>query len=716
MLERFPHFKSKYFHPLVRVIFFMIAIGIVTYLLPKTGKFGYEYISGLPWKHQTLIAPFDFPIYKTNAELKLENDSLITHYRPYFFKDTTKKREVLARFEKDFNKTVSSQKSKYPNLSKSYNKDTSYFGFIKKAIKEGLGSIYNSGIILLPDQYIGVEDDFELMLVTGGYAEPYALSEMYLQTQAYQNVSTTAIRAIVGDAGVIDQQLTQFITNLELNNYIEPNIIYDEERNTKEIANLQNNISLTSGRVLAGQRIIDQGEIVKDNTVKVLDSLRISYESKLSTSSNYYFILAGQLLMVTLIFIAILLFLYYFRNDVFKSINSIGFILLITLIMVGLASLEKVFEDFPFYIIPFAILPIIIRTFFDSRLAFFMYVVTILISAFFTENSFEFVFIQIPAGLVALFSLFRMVRRSHIVRAAILITITYSLFYIALSLWREGDFTSINVKMFIYFGINGIMLLMVYPLIWIFERLFGFLSDVTLVELSDTNHPILRKMAEACPGTFQHSIQVGNLAQEVAYKLNANPALVRAGAMYHDIGKMASPMYFTENQAEGLNPHTELSYEESARVVVNHIENGVKMAMKQKLPKQIIDFITTHQGTTKTWYFYNSFINDNPDKEADVSIFTYPGPTPFTKETAILMMADSIEAASRSLKKYTDDEIDKLVEKIIDKQIKEDQFINAPITFAEITEAKEVFKTKLKNIYHARIEYPKIKKKQKKEQ
>nr|WP_321451210.1 HDIG domain-containing metalloprotein [uncultured Carboxylicivirga sp.] len=711
MLERFPHFKSKYFHPLVRAIFFIIAIGTVTYLLPKTGKFGYEYINGLPWKHQTLIAPFDFPIYKTSTELKLETDSLVKHYRPYFFKNTKKEETITARFESDFNELVTNKKSSYPSLAKSYTKDTSYFGYIKKSITDGLSKIYKKGVILLPDQYIGVEDNFELMLVTGNYAEPYALSEMYLQTQAYQYLSTQTIRAIVGDAGVINSELTQFITDLELNNYIEPNIIYDEERNPKELANLQNNISLTSGRVLAGQRIIDQGEIVNNATVKVLDSLRRSYESKLSTSSNYYFILAGQILMITLLFITILLFLYFFRNDVYKNISSIGFILLITLIMTGLASLDKIFDDFPFYIIPFAILPIIIRTFFDSRLAFFMYVITILISAFFTENSFEFVFIQIPAGLVALFSLFRMVRRSHIVRAAILITITYSLFYTALSLWREGDFTSIDVKTYIYFGINGIMLLMVYPLIWIFERLFGFLSDVTLVELSDTNHPILRKMAEACPGTFQHSIQVGNLAQEVAYKLNANPALVRAGAMYHDIGKMASPMYFTENQAEGLNPHSELTYEESARVVVNHIENGVKMAMKENLPKQVIDFITTHQGTTKTWYFYNSFINDNPDKEVDVSIYTYPGPTPFTKETAILMMADSIEAASRSLKKYNDDEIDKLVERIIDKQIEEDQFINAPITFAEITEAKEVFKTKLKNIYHARIEYPKLKKK-----
>lgn len=714
MFERFPYFKSKYFHPIVRAIFFIIAIVTVTYLLPKTSKFAYEYVTGLPWKHHTLIAPFDFPIYKTNNELKLESDSLTKHYRPYFYKDTLKEKKVISKFNHDFKELIKNKRGAYPNLSKSFNKDTTYFELIKNSILKNLSSIYESGIILLPDKYISVEDNFELMLIEGSYAEPYALSEMYLQTQAYQEISTSTIRAIIGDSGAINQELTRLLADMELNNYIKPNIIYDEQRNPDEINKLKNNISLTSGRVLAGQRIIDQGEIVSHTTEKILNSLRRSYESKFSTSSNYYLILGGQLLIVALLFITIYLFLYFFRKDVYQSVSSTGFILLITLIMTSMASLGKVFENFPFYIIPFAILPIIIRTFFDSRLAFFMYVITILISAFFTENSFEFVFIQIPAGLVAMFSLFRMVRRSHIVRAAILITITYSLFYTALSLWKEGDIFSINVKMFAYFAINGIMLLMVYPLIWIFERLFGFLSDVTLVELSDTNHPILRKMAEASPGTFQHSIQVGNLAQEVAYKLGANPALVRAGAMYHDIGKMTSPIYFTENQTEGLNPHSELSLEESARVIINHIENGIKMAIKQKLPKQIIDFIATHQGTTKTWYFYNSFINQYPDKEADVSIFTYPGPTPFTKETAILMMADAIEAASRSLKKYNDDAIDKLVEKIIDKQIEEDQFIDAPITFKEITEAKEVFKTKLKNIYHARIEYPDIKKKKNK--
>ncbi|MCU4174972.1 HD family phosphohydrolase [Carboxylicivirga sp. N1Y90] len=713
MLDRFKNFKSKYYQPGLRIFLFLITTLIITYLLPKTGKFAYEYVNGTPWKHQTLIAPFDFPIYKTQAELTSESDSLLHHFRPYFNRDTAIKQKITEQFAKDYPSIVEKNKADFRQLNRKYSKDTTYFDQIGHTISEQLKQIYSQGIIVLPEQYLSATETFELMLIEGAFAEPYALSELYLQTQAYQRISTSVIKTMVKDSGSIDKGITEFITELQLNNYIDPNIRYDEARNITELDNLQKNISLTSGRVLAGQRIIDQGGIVDKATVKVLDSLRRNYESKISSTSNYYFILGGQFLIVFLLFVTIYLFLYFFRRDVFQSISSVSFILLITLLMTLLASLEQIFPHFPFYIIPFAILPIIIRTFFDSRLAFFMYVITILISAFFTENSFEFVFLQIPAGLIAMFSLFRMVRRSHIVRAAMLIILTYSLFYTSLSLWREGNINTINVSMYAYFGANGIMLLMVYPLIWIFERMFGFLSDVTLVELSDTNHPILRKMAEATPGTFQHSIQVGNLAQEVAYKLGANPALVRAGAMYHDIGKMASPMFFTENQAQGLNPHSELSYEDSAKVVINHIDNGVKMALKHKLPRQIIDFITTHQGTTKTWYFYNSFINKNPDQEPDVSIFTYPGPTPFTLETAILMMADSIEAASRSLKKYNDDEIDKLVEKIVNKQVDEDQFINAPITFRQITEAKEVFKTKLKNIYHARVEYPSIKKKKK---
>ncbi|WP_430812866.1 MULTISPECIES: HD family phosphohydrolase [unclassified Carboxylicivirga] len=710
MLEKLVQFKSKYYKPTARILLFMASVAVVTYLLPKTGKFAYEYHNGTPWKHQTLIAPFDFPIYKTQAELNDETETALKNHRPYFEMDTNAVTKICNNFSKEYKEYVTTNAAAFPNLLQQYTADSTYFDLIGHTLLINLRKLYERGIIMLPEEHIDASPDFELMLIRGAFAEPYALSELELRTTAYKKLinKTGADLTNVQDAIISD--ISDFIATLELNRYIQANIQLNEERNNAELAQLKKNISLTSGRVLAGQRIIDQGEIVTFETEKVLNSLRRKYEANVTSDTDYYFILAGQFLLVALLFTSIYLFLYYFRRDVYQSISSICFILLITLVVIVFASLNQFFVHFPFFIIPFAILPIIIRTFLDSRLAFFMHVITILLCAFFAQNSFEFVFIQIPVGLVAMFSLFRMTRRSHIVQAALLITLTYSLFYTALLLWQKGTLSNIDPMMFVYFVTNGIMILMVYPLIWIFERLFGFLSDVTLIELSDTNHPILRKMAEATPGTFQHSIQVGNLAQEVAYKLNANPALVRAGAMYHDIGKMSSPLFFTENQAGAPNPHAKLDFEESARIVINHIENGVKMAIKHKLPRQIIDFITTHQGTTKTRYFYNSYINQNPDKTPDISAFSYPGPTPFTKETAILMMADSIEAASRSLKTYSDDEIDKLVEKIINMQIEEDQFIDAPITFREITTAKEVFKNKLKNIYHARIEYPDIKK------
>ena len=710
MIDHISRFWNRYYKPVSRILLFIIVVGFITYLLPKTGKFGYEYIKGMPWKHSVLIAQFDFPIYKTQEELKLETDSLFQNFRPYFTKDTAVHEKVSQRFNQDVDQFIVTNSTRFSTLAQYYKKDTSYFDYVKHRVNTGLLEVYEEGIIIVPEEYLPVPT-FEFMLIQGAYVEPFELSEVNLQTGAYQQLRMYGLGEFLVDTTQVGQLVHDFISELSLNKYIEANVLFDQSRTAEEQQNLQGNISITAGRVLAGQRIVDQGEIINDQTAKILDSLKRDFESGLSKASNFYLIMGGQLLIIGLLFGIIYLFLYYFRRDVYDQVGSVGFLMLIMVLLISLANLGRLFPQFPFYIIPFAILPIIVRTFFDSRLAFFIYVITILISAFFAESSFQFVFLQVPTGLIAMFSLFRMVRRSHIVRAALFIFLTYSLFYTALSLWQEGDITKIDLNMFAYFAANGIMVLMVYPLIWIFERLFGFLSDVTLVELADTNHPILRKLAEAAPGTFQHSIQVGNLAQEVAYKLDANPALVRAGAMYHDIGKMASPMYFTENQASGLNPHNEMDFEESAVIVINHIENGVKLATKNKLPRQVIDFIVTHQGTTKTRYFYNSFINKYPDKVPDISLFSYPGPTPFTKETAILMMADSIEAASRSLKSYSDDEIDKLVEKIVSVQIEEEQFIDAPITFKEISIAKEVFKSKLKNIYHARIEYPGIKKK-----
>lgn len=693
-----------------RVLIFLAAITLVVYILPREGKFPYEYSKGKPWKHEMLIAPFDFPVYKSQTEIQNERDSILNNFRPYFNYDTIRKTVQVNRILSEFEHKREDLAEKYPFLLETPPKnDSSLWQIVNSTTQDELVKIYNKGLINLPDQYINASPSFELILVRNNFAEPSGLSEFHNYQSAYQQISLRIFRKMKELTETEQVALDNLISDLQLNKYLEPNIYYDSDRTEKEKDKILKNISLTSGIVLSGQRIIDTGEIIDDKTVKILDSLKKEYEISLGSGSGYYFILLGQLLFTFLFMGLIYLFLYFFRKDVYKNLLSISFMLIMVIGMLLLVRLSRLFDFFPLYIIPFAILPIIIRTFFDSRLAFFMHVITILMGAFFTQNSFEFVYMQVPIGLIAIFSLFRMVRREQLVRASIFIVLAYSGFYTAMAILQEGDLQNIDLSLYGQFVINGGFILLVYPLIYVFEKVFGFISDVTLVELSDTNHPLLRKLAEKAPGSFQHSLQVGNLAQEAVYRIGGNPLLVRAGAMYHDIGKTVSPIFFTENQNTGFNPHANLAYEKSAQSIIQHIEKGVKIARKHKLPEQIIDFIRTHQGTTKTKYFYNSYRNENPDKEPDIAQFTYPGPTPFTKETAILMMADAVEAASRSLKTFTDEEIEKLVENIIESQIDENQFVNAPITFREITQVKEVFKQKLKNIYHARIEYPELK-------
>ncbi|MFW5754277.1 MAG: HD family phosphohydrolase [Marinilabiliaceae bacterium] len=695
-----------------RILIFMAAIALVIYILPREGKFPYEYSKGEPWKHEVLIAPFDFPIYKSQKELSQERDSILENFRPYFGFDTARQTEQINRAMSILENRKEDLTESYPFLEdRSGRNDSLVWDHLKNNLTRKLESIYHQGLIKLPDQYANADDDFELVLVRNNFAEPSGLSEFYDYQSAYQELSENLFNTLEERSQVEQDELDNLISDLQLNRFLEPNIRYQPERTAREREQVLDRISLTSGIVLSGQRIIDTGEIIDEETVKILDSLKREYETALGGGKGHYFILLGQGMLAVLFLSLIYMFLYFFRRDVYSNLLSISFILLMVVGILLLARLSRLFDFFPIYIIPFAILPIIIRTFFDSRLAFFMHVITIMMAAFFTRNSFEFVYMQVPVGLVAIFSLFRMVRREQLVRASIFIVLAYSAFYTALALLQEGDFQNIDVSYYGQFVINGAFVLLVYPLIYVFEKAFGFISDVTLVELSDTNHPLLRRLAEKAPGSFQHSLQVGNLAQEAVYRIGGNPLLVRTGAMYHDIGKTVSPIFFTENQNTGFNPHANMGHEKSASSIIQHIENGVKIARKHKLPEQIIDFIRTHQGTTKAKFFYNSYKNEHPEEEPDISKFSYPGPTPFTKETAILMMADAVEAASRSLKSFSDVEIEKLVENIINNQIEENQFANAPITFREITQVKEVFKEKLKNIYHARIQYPGLKSK-----
>jgi len=457
----------------------------------------------------------------------------------------------------------------------------------------------------------------------------------------------------------------------------------------------------------AGEQIISKGELISTEKLQVLESLKADYESHLGSSFKYAGILAGQIILLTISLLSLFLFLLFFRPDVFGSAKQIMLILLLMISTLVINSLMVKFNPDLIYIVPICLVPIIVGVFMDSRLALFVHLITIIITGFIVPNSFEYVFLQLFAGIITILSTVKLEHRSQFFITSLMIFLTYSAIYTGMFLITEGSLTDINYTYFAYFGGSAILTLFSYPVIFIFEKLFGMITNVTLMELSNTNNKLLRELALKAPGTFQHSMQMANLAEEAIHEIGGNPLLVRTGAMYHDIGKIGDPLYFVENQTTGLNPHDDLTYEESAEIILDHVLTGVEKAKKHNLPEQIVDFIRTHHGTRRTEYFYTLAKRDNPDEEIDDKTYTYPGPEPFSKETAVLMMADTVEAASRSLKKPDEEAIDTLVEGVINKQIESHQFDNADVTFRDVRKIKSVFKKKLMNIYHLRIEYPK---------
>ena len=466
-------------------------------------------------------------------------------------------------------------------------------------------------------------------------------------------------------------------------------------------------VSISKGIIESGTRIVLVGDVIDDHTFLVLESLKKDYENILGSSQNHYLIVIGQCMLIISCILLLFLYLRNFRKQILHDNKKLLFILLFVLLYVALTTLVLKFPKINIYIIPFALITIVVRTLMDSRTALFVFIITVLITGFLAPNGFEFVFLQLAAGIMAIYSLPRLERRGQLVLTGIITFLTYSFVYFAFAITQEVSIAEIKWINFMWFAINGLLLTFSYSLIYIFEKLFGFLSDVTLIELSNQNHPLLRQLTQHSPGTFQHCLQVANLSEAAINQIGGNPLLVRTGALYHDIGKMKHPAYFIENQLSNSNPHDKLDFDKSAQIITDHVKYGVKIAKKHKLPQRIIDFIETHHGAGRVQYFYTSFKNKYPDKEIDEEKFTYPGPDPFTKETAVLMMADSIEAASRSLKEKTPETIRKLINSIIDKQVAENRFQNADITFKNINQVKEIFTNALINVYHARIEYPK---------
>ena len=701
------------FRSILIVILFLSASLLIVYLLPLVGKFRYEYQKGTYWKHEDLQAPFNFPVYKTKEELVSEQDSVLQNFKPYFIFNSELMDKQLTEFSNDFLtgwkeysiKQLGIGEKQYLNY-KQYSENRDAAQQYEQLIGQWLKEVYQRGIVdLVPYEEIAKREVREVMLITGDLADSREVSDFYSPKSAFEYVNSRLTDYNQQHKRPVVNQYTGFFEKFDINYYIAVNVTYDEEKSQLSKSQLLRSISRTRGMIQEGQGIISKGEFITHEKYLILESLRMEYERNLGTMAGQLVNIGKLIISLTSLFL-VFLFLRNFRREILEDTRSTLFILLVMTLMVFASSITLKYNLISIYILPFTIVPIILRTFFDERLALFIHVVTIMLVGFFAPNSYLFVFLNIFAGMVAIFSLTNLYRRSRLIVTALLVMLTYAIIYFGTAIVQEGNFNTIEWKYFAWFGYNGILILISYPLIYIFERTFGFISDTTLMELSDTNQPLLRKLAEIAPGTFQHSLQVANLAEEAIHKIGGNPLLVRAGSLYHDIGKMEEPFYYIENQTSGDNPHDKLEFEQSAKIIIDHVNKGVEIARKYALPEPIIDFIRTHHGTSTVQYFYKSFLIKYPEEKVDVKKFSYPGPKPFSREMAIVMMADSVEAASRSLKQINDQSLDKLVESIIHTQMLEEQFNDANISFRDITVITEVFRKRLKNIYHARIVYP----------
>ncbi len=674
-------------------IVFIVTAAMLFLILPGEPKFKYEYQKGFPWRHENLVAPFDFAILKSAQELEKEKAEQKKTVTPYFTFDTTVCQTNIAKLKADI---LNANDSLNPKKIEIANK-----------IENDLKTIYKTGILQTSPEFIPeLKDKTEIKKRTGNTIVNVATSELYSEKTAYN--------ALAGEVLSLQEQnpkLKGWLAGILPRNYIRSNLSYDEATTQKEMEEAIGKISPTRGMVQIGERIILEGEIIDNERFQVLESLKATFGRESQQGINRYIISIGKAILIIVLLGLVYAFLFIYRRDIFNQYRKLAFLMLFMVSMVALSSLINKFPNLHIYLVPLAIFPIIVRTFFDSRTAIFMLIITTLLIGFYAPNNFEYILLQVTAGIVSVFSLNKMHRRSHLILATIWVFTTYIIVYAALNLIHEGSIASFNYNMLEWFVFSSILILLVYPLVYIFEKMFGFISDVTLIEISDSNQPLLRKLADEAPGTFQHSMQIANLAEEVILKIGGNPFLVRAGALYHDIGKIAKPNFFIENQAFGMNPHDKMNNLKSAEIIIDHVKNGIKMAQKYNLPEPLIEFIATHHGTSKAKYFYLKYKEENPGMEIDESSFVYPGPLPKSKEAAVVMLVDGIEAASRSLPEKTYSILRDLIEKMIDQKINDKQLDNSNLTFNDINIIKETLLEKLINIYHIRIEYPKEEKK-----
>lgn len=653
---------------------FALALLLIVWFSPRNSHFSYDLndLEGQPWPYESLKAPIDFAIQKSDKELEEEMDNIRMNSIPYFRFDSALADESEQRMAYELEGFTSGERTAFLQLA-------------DQAYMKGIRATQNAA-------NSGSED--EVWVVKGKIAETQKLGKFLTPAEAdsfvYSRLTPDLRQRIREKTGI------SFTAN----------VVYDSAMTTNYLNQALSNVSQTRGAVTTGDAIVGKGEIVTSDIYHKLLSLQAAYQMRHEGGNSNALGILGQIILTGFSLFLLFQFLRLFRRDVLTSDSRILFILLMVVLTVLLSYIPDRLESVPMTVLPFCILPVIMRAFYDTRLALFVHLVTcIIISIKLPGDRYSFLFIQVISGIAAIFSIVNMRNRSQLFFSVIIILTAYLVVHMSMGLMAEGDILSFRSQDFVNYTISATLVLLAYPLIFIFEKLFGFVSDVTLMELADTNHPLLRDLAEKAPGTFQHSMQVANLAEEAIRRVGGNHLLIRTGAMYHDIGKADMPMYFIENQTTGMNPHDELSFEESASILISHVVRGIEKARAHRIPDIVVDFIRTHHGTTNTGHFLTKFKMNNPDVAVDEELFRYPGPIPYSKETAVLMMADAVEASSRSLPTYDADTIDSLVERIIDKQADQHQFDNSDITLKDITAIKKIFKKKLRSIYHVRVAY-----------
>ena len=644
-----------------RLAIILIICAVIVYLFPKIGNFQYEYQKGMSWRYETLYAPFDFPIHKTEEELNEERKQVIEEEEPIFQRN---------------NQTANVETEKFQTALHSFENATTRQAL--QQLAECLQGIYNAGILQVPEK-MDAERIRTVRIIENNLAESVEFSKVYTLKKAYSVLSQKV------NESSLPKSTKERILSLNLNNYLQENLEFDLNKTLQAQAEALKNISLTQGMVQQGDLIISKRELVTAEKEKLLNSLKSEYQHNFGETESYMRTIGGQVLLVLVALSIFTVFFYYSKRRIFYHTREFIFLYGMFLATIALGSI-----------------------------GYYLLLGTTLLISYYAPNSYMYAFMQVAAGIVAIFSLTHLQRRSQLFLSILLVFITYSLVYTAFLLVQEGEIRVTHLFGYLWLLVNCLLLILTYPVIYIFERIFGYTSEITLIELSNPNHPALRNLTKKAPGTFQHSLMVANLAEEAIYRIGGNPLLTRTGALYHDIGKTYEPIFFIENQSGGINPHDKCEFDESARHIINHVTKGVEMAKKYNLPECIIDFIRTHHGKSKVKYFYNSFKNKYPDREIDESAFTYTGPDPVTKECSVVMMADAVEAVSRTLKEKTVSNITKIVNDIIDNQVRDGRFANADITFRDIATVKKVFIEMLTNIYHSRIAYPALEKKEEK--